>query len=538
MREFTPRPSTAGSRRGAATNQHISPNQARASPYEHFDSAGARVSVNTVSPAFIFKRAAMPQIMDWMQTSADGKERQNFKRMHDLLNIDSVPAPESITDAGVHRVAPPSSARGQELVHSDPELQKLNQGLQAINDDCYKRNLKTSYQDHFPAGAATNQEQDPTQAQERVWQLLSSILNDNATEYVANTLESLAPDNKKVCMEILQKVAAHENNCRTYKDTTYNKTFVHNPYYAQEERPQIYSNLSTALPLQKTYYPPSMEEPVLDLDGMQKRAAAKKNRRPEQSRPDQVPAMNCLAVASIVRDRWHPNDDLPDTPRHEEKEYYYGNNMLRNNHPGGPNTSYTNQACNPYTDVAAIQAQRDAAAQASTQIGYNYNSGPEEEEWPEGSAASPKQSSRIGTPNKAEGGGKPKLLMGSAALQDSSVPMDLGFAFPKTTSQASFVDPANRRFKGSDNVGTNSHNMPTASITGMAPIGLPGYPGKSGPEPVCKGFKKRPATAGTQRCDTPSMAHQDFMRRMTSSRASSANTSRSRPRTAVSRQFC
>ena len=29
--------------------------------------------------------------------------------------------------------------------------------------------------------------------------------------------------------------------------------------------------------------------------------------------------------------------------------------MLRNNHPGGPNTSYTNQACNPYTDVAAIQ---------------------------------------------------------------------------------------------------------------------------------------------------------------------------------------
>ena len=88
-----------------------------------------------------------------LQTSADGKERQNFKRMHDLLNIDSVPAPESITDAGifldwslepvhsfedlrdiflsgVHRVAPPSSARGQELVHSDPELQKLNQGLQ------------------------------------------------------------------------------------------------------------------------------------------------------------------------------------------------------------------------------------------------------------------------------------------------------------------------------------------------------------------------------------------------------------------------
>lgn len=66
---------------------------------------------------------------------------------------------------------------------------------------------------------------DSGKVQELVWRILGPILNDSAMLYVADKLETLPGEEKQLCWEILQKVAAHENNCRTYKDTTYNKSF-------------------------------------------------------------------------------------------------------------------------------------------------------------------------------------------------------------------------------------------------------------------------------------------------------------------------
>lgn len=174
--------------------------------------SGGNTTRSTVGPAFVFKRAAMSHIMEWMQTSADAKERGDFKRVHELLDIDAAADPSSITDAGVHV---PAAAKTVERpddgsVH-DPELERLDQGLQAITREFWKKNLKTS----------------------------------------------LGDADKQLCWDILQKVVAADRNTRTYKDTTYNTAHAgFGPHYQMEPRRSDYSNLSTALPLQKTHYPP------------------------------------------------------------------------------------------------------------------------------------------------------------------------------------------------------------------------------------------------------------------------------------------
>merc|ERR1711988_1152426 len=117
--------------------------------------------------------------MEWMQTSADMKEREDFKRMHELLGIEAAAPAESITDAGVFRLAPPRTPQQEDGEIVDPELQKLNEGLQAITEDFWKRNLKTSYNTQF-TGPTNNQDQDAGKVGEVVWQVLGSILNDGA----------------------------------------------------------------------------------------------------------------------------------------------------------------------------------------------------------------------------------------------------------------------------------------------------------------------------------------------------------------------
>merc|ERR1711968_217280 len=157
----------------------------------------------------------------------------------------------------------------------DPELERLNQGLQAINQDFWRRSLKTTYQEQFPE-PVKEESHEAGRGQEIVWQVLGSILNDKAMGYVAERLDSLSSNDKKTCWDILQKVAAHENNTHANKETTYDRMFVHNPHYVKEDRRKVYANLSTALPLQHTYYPPGVKEPTLDATLMEKRMEARK----------------------------------------------------------------------------------------------------------------------------------------------------------------------------------------------------------------------------------------------------------------------
>jgi len=235
-------------------------------------------------------------------------------------------------------------------------------------------------------------------------------------------------------------------------------------------------------------------------------------------------SFNQLQAASAVKDRWHINDSPPDTPVSQEKEYYYGNNLLRNNAEGGPHTTYTNQERNPYTDLEAQKAQQEQQLRESRRM-------PQEdipatkENWEHVFDGSEEKST---TPKK-KAQFEHKILTGTAALQASSIPLNIGFEFPKTSNQADFTDPASRGFdpnKTRELDGpTNMHHMPTCCITGMPPMGILGLPSKSGPEPVAKGFKKkRPATAAAARGGT--MAHKDFMRRVNSQMSSRPGTAR------------
>jgi len=389
-------------------------------------------------------------------------------------------------------------AHEQDFDAEDPELNRLNEGLQAITDDAWKRALKTTYQTHF-TGNVSKMCHNPDKAQEVVWEVLGPILNENATSHVAERLESLNTEDKKLCWDILQKVTAHEHNTRTYKDTTYNSQHVFNPYYSAERAANIYPNYSTALPLQKTYFPPHMEEPKYDLDAFEKMKNDMKPKRHEGQA-----SFNGLTVASTVRDRWHPNDELEERPRNEQKEQYYGNNMLKNNYPGGPHTTYTNQACNPYTDQEALKAQREH--QRSRGLQLEQNGAPTEKVDHQNCTTSHQDPVK----DAVKSGGKTKVLSGKRAAQASSVPIDLGFTFPRTTYQGMYTDPASRGHNTNTMHPTivNPLYLPTAVITGMATIGNQGPPNKSGPDPVAKGFcrkptsnsqSNRPRTAGSAR---------------------------------------
>merc|ERR1711977_21371 len=149
--------------------------------------------------------------------------------MHKLLEIDALAPASSITAQGVHRgeALPPTPACADEdsCAANDPELARINEGLQAITDDCWKRALKTTYQTMF-TGNVSKMHHNPAKAQEAMWEVLGPILNENAMGYVAEKLEKLSTDEKKVCWDVLQKITAHEHNTRTYKDTTYNSQHV------------------------------------------------------------------------------------------------------------------------------------------------------------------------------------------------------------------------------------------------------------------------------------------------------------------------
>merc|ERR1719163_977268 len=94
MQEFTPRPSTAGTRRPASARvTSRTPNRSFRSNNNQNNQnwgggGGGGDTTRSVGPAFVFKRAAMSHIMDWMQTSASSKDREDFQKVHSLLNID------------------------------------------------------------------------------------------------------------------------------------------------------------------------------------------------------------------------------------------------------------------------------------------------------------------------------------------------------------------------------------------------------------------------------------------------------------------
>merc|ERR1711871_1674752 len=148
MNAMTPRPGTTGGtprpRPGSARSQR--PGSAgrsrQATPRVNETPRETYGQPRSVTPAFVFKRSAMPNIMEWMQTSADPKERADFKRMHNLLSIDTTANPEQITDNGVHVPPPPSTpGKVREDAHAasaalmeDPELDRLNQGLNVMQN--------------------------------------------------------------------------------------------------------------------------------------------------------------------------------------------------------------------------------------------------------------------------------------------------------------------------------------------------------------------------------------------------------------------
>merc|ERR1712166_711767 len=138
--------------------------------------------------------------------------------------------------------------------------------------------------------------------------------------------------------------------------------------------------------------------------------------------------MNSMTAASAARDRWHLNDSPPDTPVSQQKEYYYGNNFGRNGTEGGPHTTYTNQENNPYTDQAAQRAAAAARYTASLEEDHKSTARSVSEvlgEWRDADNVTEGESSKV------DNGEKPKVLTGSAALQASSIPMNMGFTYPK-----------------------------------------------------------------------------------------------------------
>merc|ERR1712159_869882 len=126
-----------------------------------------------------------------MQTSANRKEREDFEKVHTLLNIDPVAPADSITNLGVHSVVPPKTPQQEDDgTVQDPELDRLNQGLQAITEDFWKRNLKTSYQTQFQ-GKTNKLENNPDKVKDVAFEVLGGILNVDALDYVANKLNML-----------------------------------------------------------------------------------------------------------------------------------------------------------------------------------------------------------------------------------------------------------------------------------------------------------------------------------------------------------
>eukprot|EP00658_Telonema_sp_P-2_P030061 TRINITY_DN22770_c0_g2_i2.p1 TRINITY_DN22770_c0_g2~~TRINITY_DN22770_c0_g2_i2.p1 ORF type:complete len:412 (+),score=81.72 TRINITY_DN22770_c0_g2_i2:237-1472(+) len=315
------RPATAGNRRGTSST-----------PKKEQRPLSAQ-SAGSVRPEFVFKKPAMRNMAEWMATEADNSERRDFKKVHELLSIETAGGHQPSV-AVAFAPAPEAQSEGE----ADPALEELNAGLNAITMQCWRDNLRTTYQDQFTHGGPVMQIADNrTRTKHKVWELLGTIVNDEALEYVTDQLQALPSNDASLVWKTLQKLAANEVVIREPKESTTSATHTWNPFYKKPIRRTDYPNLSTALPLDKTFYPPGMKAPPPVTSTSPGLARRSETHMHDPKFLSQM-TMNMLTVGSTAQDDFV---SPPATPESQEKEQYYGHHKCSYGAEGGPNTTYT-----------------------------------------------------------------------------------------------------------------------------------------------------------------------------------------------------
>lgn len=163
----------------------------------------------------------MKNIAEWMATEADNKERRDFKKVHELLSIETDPSGHQTQPV---EYGPPVEQQigleEQDNDNVDIALENLNAGLNGITMQCWRDNLRTTYQDTFTHGAETMKpKEDMLRTKEKVWQLIGNIVNDDAIDYVSHRIAGLGSGDADLVWDTLQKLAANEEVLRDTKET-------------------------------------------------------------------------------------------------------------------------------------------------------------------------------------------------------------------------------------------------------------------------------------------------------------------------------
>jgi len=383
----------------------------------------------------------MKNISEWMATEADNLERRDFQRVHQLLSIDTTPGPELIQPVEyttVESIKPETD---------DVALDELNEKLDKITTQCWRDNLKSSYQDQFKNyGAPLMQIQhNAERTKEKVYQLLGKIVKDEAIDYVSTRIGDLESADAELVWDTLHKLAANEETLISAQQS--HSTAIHqwNPFYKKDARRTAYPNLSTALPLEHTYYPPGMQPPP---------PAEKKVRKvPAAGDPKSLAMMTHNTLTAAAATAHHPNDSPPPTPDSRRTEKYYGCHQYSHGTEGGPHTTYTNQARNPYWEP-------NRPNPPNPRMRCTLQNEPKSDVSEDKVMTLKQDQPRVGAKVRR-------------SLVDSNIPcMDYGMAIPVTSYKGSFVDHSSKfNPNQSESSGLNVHLMPTQCVTGMVAAG-------------------------------------------------------------------
>jgi len=439
------RPQSAAPNRQQANSRQASarPSSARVirPPSARPDGIGAQ---SKVRPDFVFRRAAMTNIAEWMVHEADNRERRELKKVHELLGIESSAAVGATPSGPAIAKQPASASRNSQNSKSapDPEIERLNVQLTAIKDERWRSDLRTTNQDHFSHSVPPATRPD-AKTKEKVWQLLGRIVNDNAVDYLSSRINQLQSTHADLVWDVFQKLAANEEVVAGGRDTTTGTAHCWNPFFVKDARRRGYPNLSNALPISKLFYPPWMDPPA---QGSAKHKP--KKRQGWKSRCDNNP----MTIASTVAK--HPNDSPPHTPKHKQKELFYGLNLNQNGAPGGPHTTSTNMAVNPYWEPGRPEPEPAKAQLKPARL---------ESARPASQRPASAITRRKNGPGKVLSGGSNDSQKG----QQSSVALDLGLPMPCSEYSGTYKNHVNAK-PGSFN---NPSHMPTQCITGMGPAG-------------------------------------------------------------------
>lgn len=394
-------------------------------------------------PEFVFRKPAMKNMSEWMATEADNSERRDFKKVHQLLAIETAPGPDltqPVEYVAVETVQPETD---------DMALEELNKGLAEITTQSWKQNLRTTYQDQFKNyGAQLMQiDNNAERTKEKVYQLLGKIVKDEAIDYLSTRIVELPTSDADLVWDTLHKLAANEETLLEPKQSHSSAAHQWNPFYRKEARRTDYPNLSTALPLEHTYYPPGMQPPPP--------VEAKKKLPPSLNDPRTLAMLthNTLTAASATAH--HPNDSPPPTPDSEKRDQYYGNHKYAYGADGGPHTTYTNQARNPYWEAGRPDPPNPP-------LRYTLEHQAVGDVQPEDKVSSFKPENK-----------PPVKSLVRRALVESNIPcLDYGMSIPVTSYKGAYIDFTSKHNPNSKGpAGLSAHAMPTQCVTGMVAAG-------------------------------------------------------------------